>query len=202
MRPTNNLKMKLLIKILILIFTFQSLVKSEDISDFEIEGMSIGDSALNFFSKNEIDNATVLNYDDDKFYDKEIINHESFLIYEGIQLSFKKNDNQFIIYTLSGFDFYEDNIDECFKKVDNVANEVSNLFENTKGEPVYKSHEGDPTGKSKVKSMDYWFENGLISIECWNWSEEITDQKGWVDNFGITIFSNEHLKWLNNKAYN
>ena len=92
--------------------------------------------------------------------------------------------------------------EDYFKKVDNVANEVSNLYVNTKGDPVYKSHEGDPTGKSKVKSMDYWFENGLISIECWNWSEEITDQKGWVDNFGVTIFSNEHLNWLNNKAYN
>ena len=37
--------------ILILTFSFQSLSKADDIRDFEIEGMSIGDSALDFFTK-------------------------------------------------------------------------------------------------------------------------------------------------------
>ena len=37
--------------ILILTFSFQSLVKADDIRDFEIEGMSIGDSLLDFFTK-------------------------------------------------------------------------------------------------------------------------------------------------------
>ena len=35
--------------ILILTFSFQSLTKADDIRDFEIEGMSIGDSAIRFF---------------------------------------------------------------------------------------------------------------------------------------------------------
>ena len=47
--------MKILLTLLILIFSLQSLSKADDIRDFEIEGMSIGDSALDFFSKNEID---------------------------------------------------------------------------------------------------------------------------------------------------
>ena len=37
--------------ILILTFSFQSLTKADDIRDFEIEGISIGDSALDFFTK-------------------------------------------------------------------------------------------------------------------------------------------------------
>ena len=44
--------MKRLLLILILTFSFQSWTKADDIRDFEIEGMSIGDSALDFFSKN------------------------------------------------------------------------------------------------------------------------------------------------------
>jgi len=45
--------MRVFFAVLILIFSLQSWTKADDISDFEIEGMSIGDSALDFFSENE-----------------------------------------------------------------------------------------------------------------------------------------------------
>ena len=48
--------MKRLLLILILTFSFQSLTKADDIRDFEIEGMSIGDSLLDFMSITEIKN--------------------------------------------------------------------------------------------------------------------------------------------------
>ena len=35
--------------------SFQTLTKADDIRDFEIEGISLDDSLLNFFSKDEID---------------------------------------------------------------------------------------------------------------------------------------------------
>ena len=40
--------MRVFIVALVLIFSFQSWTKADDIRDFEIEGMSIGDSLLNF----------------------------------------------------------------------------------------------------------------------------------------------------------
>ena len=40
--------MRIFLLILIIIFSFQSSTKIDDITDFEIEGMSIGDSLLNF----------------------------------------------------------------------------------------------------------------------------------------------------------
>ena len=43
--------MKIHLIAFILILSFQSLTKADDISDFEIEGISIGDSLLNFFNK-------------------------------------------------------------------------------------------------------------------------------------------------------
>ena len=46
--------MRIFLTILILILSFQSWTKADDIRDFEIEGMSIGDSALNFFSQKQI----------------------------------------------------------------------------------------------------------------------------------------------------
>ena len=40
--------------ILILTLSFQSLTKADDIRDFEIEGISIGDSLLDYFSEDQI----------------------------------------------------------------------------------------------------------------------------------------------------
>ena len=43
--------------ILILTFSFQTLTKADDIRDFQIEGISIGDSLLDHFKENEINEA-------------------------------------------------------------------------------------------------------------------------------------------------
>ena len=48
----------------VLILVFQSWTKADDIKDFEIEGMSIGDSLLDYMSKDEI-------IEFDKFYEAE-----------------------------------------------------------------------------------------------------------------------------------
>ena len=46
--------MNKILLILILTLSFQSLTKAEDIKDFEIEGISIGDSLLDHMSLNKI----------------------------------------------------------------------------------------------------------------------------------------------------
>ena len=46
--------MKIYFLILILFFNFQLSTKADDIRDFEIEGMSIGDSLLDYYSLNKV----------------------------------------------------------------------------------------------------------------------------------------------------
>ena len=46
--------MRIFIAALVLIFSLQSWSKADDIRDFEIEGMSIGDSLLDYLSEEEI----------------------------------------------------------------------------------------------------------------------------------------------------
>ena len=47
------LVMRIFIAVLVLIFSFQTLTKADDIRDFEIEGMCIGDSLLDFYELDE-----------------------------------------------------------------------------------------------------------------------------------------------------
>ena len=59
--------MKRLLLILILTCSFQTLTKADDIRDFEIEGISIGDSALDHFSKKQLDDKSYTFSANDKY---------------------------------------------------------------------------------------------------------------------------------------
>ena len=71
--------MKRLLTILILIFTLQTPSLADDIRDFQIEGMSVGDSALDFFSEEKILNNRAT-YFKNKTYTPVEIDDESFYI--------------------------------------------------------------------------------------------------------------------------
>ena len=54
--------MRIIIIVLFLIFSLQSWTKADDISEFEIEGISIGDSLLDHFSEEEINKQGIFYY--------------------------------------------------------------------------------------------------------------------------------------------
>ena len=88
--------MRIFLSILILCFSIQSWTQAEDISEFEIEGMSLGDSALNFFTKYEIDKSVeeMPQYPNDQYKIAYIQKSKKydFKNYQGITFYFKKND--------------------------------------------------------------------------------------------------------------
>jgi hypothetical protein len=193
--------MKRLLLILILTFSFQVLSKADDVSDLQIEGMALGESLLDYYSENEIKKG-IKNYayEDDSFYEVEFYNNKSFENYENIQFAFKKNDTQYIIMKLVGFNFISNN-KKCFKQVDIVLEEIKNILSNTTITHDEKNHPADPSGQSKSKTSFIEHDTGEIWIECYDWSEKITKEKKWIDNFGVNLMSNEYLFWLENKAY-
>jgi hypothetical protein len=93
--------MNRLILILILTFTYQTLTKADDIRDFEIEGISIGDSLLDHFKVKTIKSARKYKYKNDNFYSIDIWSNK-FNQYSAIQFHLKKNDKKYIIQGLSG----------------------------------------------------------------------------------------------------
>ena len=92
--------LKAFLTIMILTFTLQSWTKADDISDFQIEGMSIGDKLLDFMSINEIkkaeENST---YYKDKRYIV-IFSNKSSEKYQQIEVTYKPNDKNFLIHNL------------------------------------------------------------------------------------------------------
>ena len=78
--------MRVFITVLVLIFSLQSWTKADDIKDFEIEGMSIGDSLLDYFSEEEINNFHKKKYKSDRYTDIEVVKNLS--TYEELAIVF------------------------------------------------------------------------------------------------------------------
>ena len=93
--------MKLFVTILVLIFSFQSWAKADDIRDFEMEGMSIGDSLLDYFNEEIIKNS----YSGAQYPNKEFIiyyfnNLPNFTTYDAVTVAVKANDKNYYIHDL------------------------------------------------------------------------------------------------------
>ena len=78
---------RLSLYLFLILFTLQTPSWADDIRDFQIEGMSVGDSLLDYFSENEI--KANLPYDDmktEKFNNFEIYDESLFDKYDSLQL--------------------------------------------------------------------------------------------------------------------
>ena len=110
------------IKVLIIIFftlLYPNIAKSDNIRDFEIEEMSIGDSLLNFFTEKQIklnpDKNTYIYPKSDK-YILWVADNKNFKKYDGIQIHYKKNDIKYIIQSVDAHIYFFDNIKDCYPK--------------------------------------------------------------------------------------
>lgn len=186
-----------------MILNLQSWAKADDIRDFEIEGMSIGDSLLEYFNRNEIIGNIEKNYyKHNKFQTAEFYNSDKFKKYDGISFSFKKKDTNYKIVNIVGINFYEKNIKVCYEEMSSIDDEISYIFKNLERTTDDGPHEADEKGESFVKAIRYWFENeDIISIACYDWSKRLTNSKGWTDNLSIEITTREFNEWLVNKAF-
>ena len=95
--------------------SFQTLTKADDIRDFEIEGISIGDSLLDFVSREYIDNQKPFIYPKSKKF-KEYRVDIQLLQYDMITATVKASDNQYIIYSMMADLSFRNNFNKCKKK--------------------------------------------------------------------------------------
>ena len=193
--------MKRLLLILILTLSFQTLAKADDIRDFQIEGMSIGDSALDFFRKSKIKKAKQYNCKNKVYKNCEIYTARmgSRGIYTGdIQLNFKKDDHNFIIYSITGTVRFINDIKNCYPMKKVVSQELESLFPNSKKRNIKKSHAADKTGRSKTDTNYFYLSDGsYVSVACYDWSKKMK----YNDHLRVTISSKVFRDWINNKAY-
>ena len=86
--------MRIFLTLLILIFSYQSWIKADDIKDFEIEGFSIGDKLTKIMSKKEIKQNTLPYFTDTRqYYVVGMIDNLN--QYDQLEFYLKSNDSNF-----------------------------------------------------------------------------------------------------------
>ena len=185
--------------VLVLTLSFQSWTKADDIRDFQIEGMSIGDSLLDYYSKSEIQSFKKTYYQGStKYYrlniDKSNLNFNE---YERIDFEVKNNDSNYKLEAINGSFDYQNNIEECYPKREKIVGEISSSLDKSETRSYVFSYP-DNGGKSDI--TDFVYSNGVIRIWCTNYSKK-NEKKGFVDHLGVAIQSNDHFYWIANEAH-
>ncbi len=198
MKLINNLVCSI-----VLIFSLQSLIKADDIRDFEIEGMSVGDSALIHFTDNDLEKGKeetyTYFYPENKYIKIAISTSRDtsslYLAsddYDDLSITIKPNDKEYIIHALSGRIYCEDDINFCFELQNKVINDLSSVIKNAKENSYKDPHPADNTGKSFVHGRDFYFEeNGSISISVYDWSVKMNNERNWQDSLQVGVNSDE-----------
>ena len=127
--------MKKLLSYLIIIF-FSSLTFSfsEDISDFQIEGISVDDSVHDFFTIKTLKRAIKKiktrgkkfnGNTDDPQYEEANISHSSFKTYDNVNVVYFSDTT--IIKSVTGSEYFEEG--NCNAKQKEAVNDLSNILE-------------------------------------------------------------------------
>jgi|TARA_B110000483_G_C17828758_1_gene401943 hypothetical protein len=185
--------MNRLLLILILTFNFQSLTKADDIRDFEIEGISLGDSLLDYYSKKEIMSNISTGYNDNEFsmaYFKLPLEEEQW-----IQFHFKTDSNKLTIYGIDKL-FYPKTVNKCIKKRNEIVESISALFNDL--ENINRDNWDMASGHGKLHGVLFKFDSGnFVEITCYEYNKDYDE----VDHGRVAVVTVELEEWIKNKAY-
>ena len=190
---------KLYVYLFLVFFALQTPSSSDDIRDFQIEGMSIGDSALDFFSEEKINDNEWDYYKNKKFTPVQMDKIDFFETYDAVDFDYKTNDENYIIYSISGvISFKNKNISKCFEKMDEIDNEVSASLKNFKrSDKKTWDHPSDPTGESKYTDIYYESNTGIITITCYEYSSTNEGE----DHLSVAFSYPEWVKFIRSNPY-
>ncbi len=192
--------MKKLLITTILLLCFQSLSTADDIRDFEIEGISIGDSALDHFTEDEIIENIKWHYNNNKknneFVIVEFYDYTSAKQYDGIQIAIKPKDRKYKIYVIAGAIQYENTkIEDCYSEMQKIDTELSDVFSSANREKKVTLLKADKTGKSNANSVYYYFtDGGNASVQCYYFSKNYPESNS-KNNLRVGIRSKEYREW-------
>ena len=183
--------MKKILVVSILSFLWSNIGYTNSITSYDINGLFIGKSALNFLSEEKI-KKNKKNW----YKNKEITPASITYItteYDTFSFSYRTNDPSYEILEMTGTKFYRTNFQDCLiRKKQTVKihdKAISSNLKNSFDAPLPQ----DSSGKSKSYNTKYTFDNGdIIFIACYDWSEET----GKGDHFRYGILSNEFAEWV------
>jgi hypothetical protein len=204
-------------KLLILLFSFFLLsspsVFADDISDFQIEGISIGDSLLDYMSEEEILKEIEENTDGYYYLNEpkkyvEVYLFGDFSSYDNLSFFIKNNStNQYIsnknekytILSIFGSISYDKDFNSCSQKSGEIKEVLSDMFPNEQLQDGRRTILLDPSGNSISVGFFFDFDSrDRIQLECSDLDENFRIKNNMTDELNISINSAEIVDWFLN----
>ena len=193
--------MNKLLLILILTFSFESWTVADDIRDFQIEGMSIGDSLLKFYDIQKLDKIKKTNDFKKKIHNKYCDDTKS-NIYFDICIFTLKKDKKFKIESIAGFIDCKNDISFCYKKQKEIDKSIKKLFQSAKRDVYEYKHSGDETGNTKEKDIVYLLKSKAeVGTAVIDYGIEWTNDEGRQDHLQVFVDSKKYAKFLKTSAW-
>ena len=193
--------MRIFLFLLTLIFGLQSWTKADDIRDFQIEGISVGDSLLDYFSKNEINKKGIFYYPKSKRIAGVRLDKNNYEQYESTQFTFYPSS--YIISSVTGIIDYNNNINECKQKSKEIKKELENIFPSVIPTIEKIKHRYDKSGKSFAYMTTFELnDGGSISITCDDWAKGVYSQNiELTDSLSVSLRNSDYKNFLYYEAY-
>ena len=199
--------MKILLALFVLLFS--SSVFAEDISDFEIGGVSIGDSLLDHYTDKEILNPEFtyeyknIPYKYFGFLPKLNSNYDFIQITIKVENSYITNSKKMIIHGVSGLIYSLEDMNDCYSKMLVIKKELESFFKISGVEDSGK-RSNDTSGESTYKRYLLYINEknnySDASIICTDYSK-IMENNGFNDVLNITMHSQELISQISLYEY-
>mgnify|MGYP000710479869 CR=1 FL=1 len=202
---------KLLTLLLSLFFLSSPSVFAEDISDFQIERISIGDSLLDYMTEDEILREIEGNKDDylhkkDPNKYVEIYLRKDFPTYSYVSFFIKNNStnkyltnkkDKYIILSPRGYKKYIEDFDACIQERDEISEIFSDMFPiESKWEDTFSKND-DPSGKSVRDAVYFDLEGGAnVEVSCSNYEETFRIKNSLSEGLSVIVRTEEIINWL------
>ena len=192
--------MKKLLAIIILSLCFITPSQADDIRDFQIEGISIGDSLLDIMSVSEI-NQNIIPYQKGKrkYYVVGVNSKLRSKTYDGVEAYLKTGDTKYIIRSLGGF-LDTSSFNDCLSKKQNIVNDIRPLFPDVMFYEKDQYHKFDKSKKSKTYSSAFLLRGNVLSdhirVDCIVWSKKMKKKHNFRDNLAVIAMKREIQDWI------
>lgn len=188
--------------LIVLILFLMTSTKAENISELEIEGISIGDSALDHLSESLIKSEIKRTADHYKYlnnpnkFGEVYIRDENFDTYSQLSIFVKQDDENYTIFMIRGMITF-DILSDCLDLQKEIEMEFEDFLDNyEKTDYIYKPSL-DPSGKSKKYDVYFDFPNGdNITLQCSDWGKKIKQENNFVSGISVAILTNEFNDWI------
>ena len=185
--------------LLTLLLSISQITSADELSDFEVLGMSIGDSLMDFMPEVDIlyeiekyksSNRYSHLKEPDKFFEITVPKQENDL-YDGAEVFIKNTiprDNT--IYGIRGYRYYIEDFDACIKKRNQISEILINFFPDSKTGSLITEDKNGITDNFSIGNSER-----IIDVNCIDLEETYRLKNNFREGLEFVIRSKEFSDW-------